>query len=76
MTGERPYLRVPLVIDGKPVDSRSPTPVFDRHTRELLAEWLGHDSARIDALLAAEGVGGAPDPESLRQFYIGRSRGR
>jgi crotonobetainyl-CoA:carnitine CoA-transferase CaiB-like acyl-CoA transferase len=74
VTGERPYLRVPLIIEGKRIDSRSPTPVFDRHTREVLAEWLGYAPTRIDALLAGEGVGGAPDPEGLRQYYIGRAR--
>ena len=74
VTRERPYLRVPLRLDGAPVDTRLPAPTFDLHTRELLADWLGYDALRIDGLAARGAVGGAPDPEALRSFY--RMRGR
>lgn len=74
VTRERPYLRVPLRLDGAPVETRLPAPTFDRHTREVLADWLGYGAARIDALAERGAVGGTPDPEALRAFYRMRSR--
>jgi crotonobetainyl-CoA:carnitine CoA-transferase CaiB-like acyl-CoA transferase len=76
VTGTLPYLRVPLHIDGEPVDTRSPSPLFGSHTREVMAEWLGKSSSEIDAALETGAVGGAPDPERLRQFYVDVGRGK
>ena len=69
ITGERPYLRVPLVLDGKPLETRSPSPTFDQHTLEVFRDWLGRE-------VRADGIGGAVDPAGLRSFYIGQSRAR
>jgi crotonobetainyl-CoA:carnitine CoA-transferase CaiB-like acyl-CoA transferase len=73
VTLDRPYLRVPLWLDGTALDTRRPSPVFDTHTREVLAEWLGCSEADLDAIVATGAVGGAPDPEELRAFYLGRA---
>lgn len=75
VTGTRPYLRVPLEIDGQPIDSRSAAPLFDRDTRDVLAEWLSLSDERVAALLASGAIGGRPDPEGLRAFYMKRSGG-
>ena len=74
VTGELPYLRVPLVLDGAPVPSRRPAPTFDAHTQEVLREWIGKEAPELARLLASGTVGGAPDPEGLREFYRQRSR--
>ncbi len=74
VTERLPYLRVPLVWDGAPIDSRRPAPTFDQHTREVLAEWLGLGEREIERTLASEAVGGAPDPARLRGFYLERAR--
>jgi crotonobetainyl-CoA:carnitine CoA-transferase CaiB-like acyl-CoA transferase len=76
VTGTRPYLRVPLRIDGKPVDTQRPAPLFGSHTREVIADWLGRSGPEIDALMETGAVGGAPDPERLRAFYVGVGRGK
>ncbi|HET7874997.1 MAG TPA: CoA transferase [Methylomirabilota bacterium] len=50
----------PYRLDDAPVAPREPAPYrVGEHTREVLAELLGYDKARIDALLAA-GVIEAP----------------
>jgi crotonobetainyl-CoA:carnitine CoA-transferase CaiB-like acyl-CoA transferase len=74
VTERRPYLRVPLLLDGAPVDSRRPSPLFDQHTREVLRDWLGLSDARIDAALATGAAGGAPDPAALRASHLARAR--
>jgi crotonobetainyl-CoA:carnitine CoA-transferase CaiB-like acyl-CoA transferase len=73
VTGSRPYLRVPLEVDGRPLDTRSPAPLFGQDTHDVLAEWLSMPDDRIDRLVAGGAVGGAPDPERLRAFYRKRS---
>ncbi len=73
VTGSRPYLRVPLEVDGDPLHTRSPAPLFDQDTRDVLCEWLSMPDDRIDGLVASGAVGGAPDPERLRAFYLKRS---
>jgi crotonobetainyl-CoA:carnitine CoA-transferase CaiB-like acyl-CoA transferase len=75
-TEQRPYLRVPLRLDGKPTDTRRAAPTFDQHTRELLAEWLGLDEAALDELERSGAVGGTPDPEQLRAFYLAQAAKR
>lgn len=75
VTGETAYLRVPLRVDGRALESRSPAPTFDRHTREVLRDWLGKRDAELDALTAGGAVGGRPDPRALQDFYRKRSRG-
>lgn len=74
VTLERPYLRVPLTVDGARLDSRRPSPLFDQDTDEVLKEWLGLDPDEIGALRLTDAVGGAPDPDGLRDFYLKRSR--
>lgn len=74
VTGERPSLRVPLVVDGAALETRRPAPTFDQHTDEVLGEWLELADGEIEALRAGGSVGGAPNPEALREFYQKRSR--
>ena len=61
VTGPTAYLRVPLGIDGRPVPSRGPAPVFGVDTREVLGDWLGWSAERIDALVGSGAVGGVPE---------------
>jgi crotonobetainyl-CoA:carnitine CoA-transferase CaiB-like acyl-CoA transferase len=61
--GAMRLLRPPLVVDGRPVTTRRPAPLFDEHSDEVLREVAGYDEPRI-AELRAEGVVGGqlPDP--------------
>lgn len=60
VTGDRPYLALPVRIDGVPWRSRRPAACFAQHTDEVLEEWLGLDPERLAALRAAEVVGTTP----------------
>jgi hypothetical protein len=60
LTGERTYLRVPLRLDGVPVASTRPAPLFDQHSDEILAEWTGASPGRIAMLRSAGVLGGRP----------------
>jgi crotonobetainyl-CoA:carnitine CoA-transferase CaiB-like acyl-CoA transferase len=53
--------RIPQVGSGITVDDngdsyRSPPPALGEHTDGVLAEWLGYDAARIEALRAAKAI--------------------
>jgi crotonobetainyl-CoA:carnitine CoA-transferase CaiB-like acyl-CoA transferase len=58
--GRRPYLALPVRLDGRPVPSPRPAPTFDQHTDQVLAEWLGLPAGRIAQLRAAGAVGTRP----------------
>ncbi|MDQ1396923.1 MAG: hypothetical protein QOG64_2182, partial [Acidimicrobiaceae bacterium] len=60
VTGRRTYYRMPVVVDGQPIDSRRPAPTFAQHTDEVLRDWLGLDPARLATLRAAEVIGTTP----------------
>jgi crotonobetainyl-CoA:carnitine CoA-transferase CaiB-like acyl-CoA transferase len=74
VTGTCDYLRVPLRIDGRRLDSRAPAPLFDQHTLEVLEQWAGRSADELAPALEAGAIGGAPDPRGLREFYLNRSR--
>jgi crotonobetainyl-CoA:carnitine CoA-transferase CaiB-like acyl-CoA transferase len=57
-------LRPPVLVDGKPVSTRRPAPIFDEHTDEVLTEVAGYSPERIAELRADRVVGGTlPDPK-------------
>ncbi|MDH4145515.1 MAG: CoA transferase [Acidimicrobiia bacterium] len=56
--GAAPEIRTPMVIDGNPVDTRRPAPLFDEHSDEILREVAGYDEARIAELREARTIGG------------------
>jgi crotonobetainyl-CoA:carnitine CoA-transferase CaiB-like acyl-CoA transferase len=60
LTGERTYLRVPLRVDGAPVASARPAPLFDQHSDEILSEWTGASVERIAMLRSSGVLGGRP----------------
>ncbi len=47
-----------MEVDGSPVTTTRPAPIFDEHTDAVLAEVAGYDAARIAALREAGVVGG------------------
>ncbi len=55
LAGTVPQVALPLRFDGAPSNADRPPPLLGQHTREVLAERLGYDDARIDDL-AARGV--------------------
>jgi crotonobetainyl-CoA:carnitine CoA-transferase CaiB-like acyl-CoA transferase len=60
VVGRRPYLALPVRLDGRPLPSPRPAPTFDQHTDQVLAEWLGLPPDRIRELRAARAVGTRP----------------
>ncbi|MFI5485978.1 CoA transferase [Micromonospora echinaurantiaca] len=60
VAGRRAYLTPPVRLAGDPLPPARPAPLFDQHTDEVLAEWLGYDPGRIRTLRAAEAVGTRP----------------
>ncbi|CAA9215630.1 MAG: hypothetical protein AVDCRST_MAG50-204 [uncultured Acidimicrobiales bacterium] len=60
VTGERLYLGVPGTVDGRPLATRRPAPVFDQHTDEVLADWAGMEPAEVARLRAEKAVGTRP----------------
>ena len=57
-------LRPPVLVDGRPVPTRLPAPIFDEHTDEVLTEVAGYSPERIAALREDRVVGGTlPDPK-------------
>lgn len=60
VTGERPYLTLPVRIDGTPWRSSRPAPRFAEHTDDVLAEWLDLDHHRCAELRAAGVIGTTP----------------
>jgi crotonobetainyl-CoA:carnitine CoA-transferase CaiB-like acyl-CoA transferase len=61
VTGRRTYFRMPITVDGSRPDSRRPAPVFAQHTDEVLREWLGLNTGRIESLRAADVIGTTPN---------------
>jgi crotonobetainyl-CoA:carnitine CoA-transferase CaiB-like acyl-CoA transferase len=60
VTGDRPYVGLPVRIDGAPWRSVRPAACFAQHTDEVLSDWLGLDAERIAALRAEDVVGTTP----------------
>lgn len=60
VTGPRPYLAMPVRIDGQSWRSRRPAACFAEHTDEVLHDWLGLDAARRSDLRQAEVIGTTP----------------
>lgn len=58
--GNRAYLALPGRLDGQPLASTRPAPMFDQHTDEVLAEWLGLSWPRIAELRTTGAVGTRP----------------
>ncbi len=50
-----PLVRLPWLVDGKPIAWGAPAPRLGQHTREILRE-LGYDDARIAALAACSAI--------------------
>jgi crotonobetainyl-CoA:carnitine CoA-transferase CaiB-like acyl-CoA transferase len=61
LTGDRPYLAMPLRIDGEPWRSRRPAARFAEHTDEVLADWLALDEDERRRLRAAGVIGTRPN---------------
>ncbi|MFN2537217.1 MAG: CoA transferase, partial [Mycobacteriales bacterium] len=67
VTGRRPYLQVPVRIDGEPLASTRAAPLFAAQTEEVLSEWCGYDLDRLGELRAAGAIGSVPrQPEARR----------
>ncbi len=60
VTGDRPYLALPLGIDGVPWRSPRPAACFAAHTDEVLTEWIGIDNERLSSLRTAGVIGTTP----------------
>lgn len=60
VTGARRYLGIPVRVDGCPLGSRAPAPVFDQHSDALVRSWLELDDEGIRALRSGGGMGGRP----------------
>ena len=58
--GKRAYLALPTRFDGTRMRCPRPAPLFDQHTDEVLAQWLGYDAERIAGLRAANAAGTKP----------------
>lgn len=60
VAGPRAYVGLPVVVDGRPMRAATPAPMFDQHTDEVLAEWLGYPPDRTAGLRADEAIGTVP----------------
>lgn len=60
VTGDRPYLALPVRTDGRPWRSRRPAACFGEHTDEVLGEWIGVAPERLDSLRAGGVIGTTP----------------
>ena len=60
LTGDRPYLALPVRIDERPWRSRRPAARFAEHTDEVLRDWLKVPDDRLAALRSAEVIGTVP----------------
>ncbi len=60
VTGERPYLAMPVQIDGRPWRSSRPAACFAQHTDEVLTDWVGTSAAERARLRAAQVIGTTP----------------
>jgi crotonobetainyl-CoA:carnitine CoA-transferase CaiB-like acyl-CoA transferase len=61
VTGDRPYLALPVRIDGRPWRSKRPAACVAQHTDEVLEDWLGVP-AETRTRLRADGVIGTTPP--------------
>ncbi len=59
-TGTHPYLRVPFLLDGRPLDTRLPAAPFGQDTDAVLSGWAALTAEQIAALRAAGAVRDAP----------------
>ena len=70
VTGPARHLASPYLLDGERRPTRSPAPLFDQHTDEVIAELTGYDADRLAALRKAEVIGGElPPPAELGFRY-------
>ncbi|HUP84600.1 MAG TPA: CoA transferase [Acidimicrobiales bacterium] len=60
VTGDRPYVGLPVRIDGVAWRSRRPAACFAQHTDEVLQDWLDLEEDRLSALRAADVIGTTP----------------
>ncbi len=58
--GRRAYVALPVRLDGRRLACSRPAPLFDQHTDEVLAQWLGYDAERVAVLRATGAVGTRP----------------
>ncbi len=66
VVGPTPEIRTVMVVDGEPVSTKRPAPIFDQHTDEVLRELAGYDAERITTLRESKVVGGQlPDPSLM-----------
>lgn len=55
-----PNVRLPIRYSGTPLADPRPAPILGEHTREVLAEVLGYDTARLDTLERDSALASAP----------------
>jgi crotonobetainyl-CoA:carnitine CoA-transferase CaiB-like acyl-CoA transferase len=60
VTGDRPYVGLPVRIDGRPWRSHRPAACFAEHTDDVLTGWLGLPAERLAELRLAEVIGTTP----------------
>ncbi len=66
VTGPVRHIASPFLLDGVRPPTRSPAPLFDQHTDEVIAQYAGYDAKRLAALREAEVIGGElPPPSAL-----------
>lgn len=66
VAGRRPYLAIPVVIEGERLSTRRAAPRFGAHTDEVLSEWLGLEDDRLRALRDAAAIGTLPEQPTPR----------
>jgi crotonobetainyl-CoA:carnitine CoA-transferase CaiB-like acyl-CoA transferase len=60
VTGDRPYLALPVRTDGRPWRSRRSAACFGEHTDAVLRDWVGVAPERLDRLRTAGVIGTTP----------------
>ena len=51
---------MPLTVDGEPLRTMRPTPLFAQHNREVFGDLLGMSEEKLQALAAADVIGDVP----------------
>ncbi|WP_419947039.1 CoA transferase [Candidatus Poriferisodalis sp.] len=70
ITGRRRHIASPFTLDGNRPSQAGPSPLFDQHTDEVMAEIAGLDPGQIANLRAAGHIGGElPPPAELGFVY-------
>ena len=64
--GPRLYPRMPLTIDGEPLLTTRPTPLFAQHNREVFGDLLGMSAEELQELAERDVVGDLPK-DALRR---------